>query len=75
MDKRAVESHAQLDAATSVTMRANCYLHGFITHQFGDASASALSLSVRARQFSGFVLLVGRLAGMAGTWAPVSRLC
>jgi hypothetical protein len=51
-----------LDAATRVTFLGDRVLHAWISHQFSGASGLALSLVARARQFSSFVLLVGRIA-------------
>jgi hypothetical protein len=51
-----------LDAATRVSFLGDRFLHAFITHQFSDSSELALGLVARARQFSSFVLLVGRIA-------------
>ena len=42
-------------------------------HSFGGASASSLSLSLRARQFSCFLVLIGRL-GPNGTFEPKDAL-
>lgn len=52
-----------LDAATSVTLRADRYLHGWLQQRFSDRPASRFALVARARQFSCFVLLVGRITG------------
>lgn len=51
-----------LDAATRVTFRGERVLHAWISHQFSGMSGLSLSLVARARQFSSFVLLVGRIA-------------
>jgi hypothetical protein len=51
-----------LDASTRVSFLGDRYLHAYIPHQFSGASGLALSLVARARQFSSFVLLVGRIA-------------
>ncbi|MCW5801810.1 MAG: hypothetical protein KIT31_05440 [Deltaproteobacteria bacterium] len=58
-----------LDAATRVAFLGERYLHAWISHQFSGESAPALSLSARARQFSSFILLVGRIAS-ADTFEP-----
>lgn len=52
-----------LNAATTVQMRARCHLHGFVAHQFGPGAHDQLQLCVRARQFSCYILLMGRLLG------------
>ncbi|MCC7537080.1 MAG: hypothetical protein IT379_12740 [Deltaproteobacteria bacterium] len=51
-----------LDAAVNVSFLGDRYLHAWIGHQFSGASGLALHLVARARQFSSFVLLVGRIA-------------
>lgn len=51
-----------LDAATRVTFHGDRVLHAWVNHQFSGSSGLALSLVARARQFSSFVLLVGRIA-------------
>lgn len=51
-----------LDAATRVTFHGERVLHAWISHQFSGSPELALSLVARARQFSSFVLLVGRIA-------------
>ncbi|MCC6997853.1 MAG: hypothetical protein IT370_24775 [Deltaproteobacteria bacterium] len=51
-----------LDASTRVSFMGDRYLHAYIPHQFSGTSGLALSLVARARQFSSFVLLVGRIA-------------
>ncbi len=51
-----------LDAATRVTFLGDRVLHAWISHQFSGMSGLSLSLVARARQFSSFVLLVGRIA-------------
>jgi hypothetical protein len=51
-----------LDASTRVAFFGERYLHAWISHQFSGQPAPALSLVARARQFSSFILLVGRIA-------------
>jgi hypothetical protein len=51
-----------LDASTRVSFGGERFLHAFIAHQFSGAAAPALELVARARQFSSFILLVGRIA-------------
>ena len=58
-----------LDAATRVTFLGDRYLHAWVSHQFGGRAGAAASLVARARQFSSFVLLVGRIAS-ADTFEP-----
>jgi len=59
-----------LDAATTVTFGGERYLHAYIGHRFGAYSEQqSLTLSVRARQFSCFMLFIGRL-GPNNTFQP-----
>ncbi|HRH00808.1 MAG TPA: hypothetical protein PLR99_31415, partial [Polyangiaceae bacterium] len=51
-----------LDASTRVSFLGERFLHAWISHQFSGQSGLALSLVARARQFSSFILLVGRIA-------------
>lgn len=51
-----------LDAATNVTFRGERFLHSWINHSFSGNSGLSLVLTARARQFSSFILLVGRVA-------------
>jgi hypothetical protein len=39
------------------------YVHGLMMHQFDESSGVKLTLNARARQFSCFLVLVGRIAG------------
>jgi hypothetical protein len=58
-----------LDASTRVSFLGDRFLHGFVSHQFSGSAGLALSLVARARQFSSFILLAGRIAG-ADTFEP-----
>lgn len=51
-----------LDASTRVSFLGDRFLHAWISHQFSGQDGVALSLVARARQFSSFILLVGRIA-------------
>jgi hypothetical protein len=51
-----------LDASTRVSFLGDRFLHAWISHQFSGQGSLALSLVARARQFSSFILLVGRIA-------------
>lgn len=51
-----------LDASTRVSFTGDRYLHAWITHRFSGQGALAANLVARARQFSSFILLVGRIA-------------
>lgn len=51
-----------LDASTRVSFLGERYLHGWVAHQFSGRTDLSLSLVARARQFSSFLLLVGRIS-------------
>ncbi len=51
-----------LDASTRVSFLGERYLHAWVAHQFSGRTDLALSLVARARQFSSFLLLVGRIS-------------
>lgn len=51
-----------ISAATNVVFGGDRFLHGWVNHQFGGNTGSTVSLVARARQFSSFILLVGRIA-------------
>jgi hypothetical protein len=51
-----------LDASTRVAFMGQRAIHGFIMHQFSGNIGQSLTLIARARQFSSFVILVGRIA-------------
>jgi len=53
-----------LDASTKVSFYGERFLHGVVNHQFSGATNSAFSLVARARQFSSFIVLVGRIASV-----------
>jgi hypothetical protein len=58
-----------INAATSIQMTGDRYLHGWINHRFAPAPTGSFTLSARARQFSSFLLIVGVMAG-ADKFAP-----
>ncbi len=58
-----------LDAATRVSFLGDRHLHAWVSHQFSGQGPIALHLVARARQFSSFILLVGRIAS-ADTFEP-----
>lgn len=58
-----------LDASTRVSFMGDRYVHGWINQQFSGNSGLRLNLIARARQFSSFILLVGRISG-ADTFDP-----
>jgi hypothetical protein len=53
-----------LDAATRVSFRGERYLHGWIGHRFSLQTGLSASLVARARQFSSFIVLVGRISAV-----------
>ncbi len=55
--------HFALNAAANVAFTGLAHVHGLIVHQFEGDSGVRLSLSARARQFSSFVVLIGRMSG------------
>lgn len=52
-----------INAATKVGFGGDRYLHAWVSHQFSGHSSTSLSLVARARQFSSFILVVGRIGG------------
>jgi hypothetical protein len=58
-----------LGASTQVSFQGERYLHAWVTHQFSGHFEHTLSLVARARQFSSFILLVGRITS-ADTFDP-----
>ncbi len=51
-----------LDASTRVSFGGERYLHAWVSHQFSGQAGPSLTLVARARQFSSYLLLVGRIA-------------
>jgi hypothetical protein len=51
-----------LDAATNVTFHGERFLHAYVAQKFSNDTGSSLNLVARARQFSSFILMVGRIA-------------
>jgi len=58
-----------INASTNVAFGGDRVVHAWITQQFEDSPRPALSLAVRARQFSCFLLLVGNI-GSASVFQP-----
>jgi hypothetical protein len=52
-----------IDASSKVAFTGQVFVHGLLMHEFEGESGLALSLNARARQFSCFLVLVGRIAG------------
>merc|ERR1719183_3218661 len=58
-----------LSASSSVSFGGDKYLHAWLSHKFSDQTSASLSLVSRARQFSSFIVLVGRVTS-ARTFDP-----
>eukprot|EP00930_Biecheleria_cincta_P046775 TRINITY_DN3230_c0_g1_i1.p1 TRINITY_DN3230_c0_g1~~TRINITY_DN3230_c0_g1_i1.p1 ORF type:complete len:947 (-),score=250.40 TRINITY_DN3230_c0_g1_i1:101-2941(-) len=58
-----------LSASTTVSFGGDRYLHAYLSHQFSSQSGSQLSLAAKARQFSSFLVIVGRVAS-ASSFEP-----
>mmetsp|Transcript_232 Transcript_232/g.438 ORF Transcript_232/g.438 Transcript_232/m.438 type:complete len:862 (-) Transcript_232:69-2654(-) len=52
-----------LDSATKVGFKGERYVHSWVHHQFSDSTSINLNLTARARQFSCFILMLGRITG------------
>ncbi|KAI8823110.1 uncharacterized protein EV422DRAFT_523423 [Fimicolochytrium jonesii] len=50
-----------LNAATKVQFAGKRHLHACLFHRFSDSPETNIALKARARQFSSFILLVGRI--------------
>jgi hypothetical protein len=62
-----------LGAASRVAFYGARHLHGGVLHKFANESDAKLQLTARARQFSSFVLLVGKIAS-ADTFEPTHAM-
>ena len=51
-----------LNASTTISFGGQVHLHAWLDHKFSGESASKLSLVSRARQFSSFMVLIGRVS-------------
>ena len=58
-----------INAATSVSFTGDRYLHAYIAQTFAGSRPPSLQLSARARQFSSFLMVIGRM-GSATTFEP-----
>ena len=52
-----------LNAACAVSLTGPKYLHGWMLHKFESAQDHRFKLAARARQFSAFILMVGKMGG------------
>ena len=50
-----------INAACNISFYGERYLHAWVGHEFSGQSGSSLNLVARARQFSSFIVLVGRI--------------
>mmetsp|Transcript_126991 Transcript_126991/g.179207 ORF Transcript_126991/g.179207 Transcript_126991/m.179207 type:complete len:1000 (+) Transcript_126991:70-3069(+) len=51
-----------LNASTTISFGGQVHLHAWLDHKFSGQSSSKLSLVSRARQFSSFMVLIGRVS-------------
>jgi hypothetical protein len=58
-----VPMHFSINASSSVSFTGEVHVHGLMMHEFEGNSGMKLMLNARARQFSCFLVLVGRIAG------------
>ncbi|CAJ1338042.1 unnamed protein product [Effrenium voratum] len=58
-----------LNASTKVAFDGNVHLHGWLSHRFSGQSGAEVFLASRARQFSSFLVLAGRITS-ATTFDP-----
>ena len=61
--------HFSLGGGEEVAFKGEVYLHGLVMHEFEGDKGMRVSLNARARQFSSFLVLVGRISG-AGLFDP-----
>ena len=62
-EKAKVPMYFPISQSTKVAFYGERHVHSWMAHSFSGAGPTGLSLLARARQFSCFVLLVGRIAG------------
>jgi hypothetical protein len=63
----------KINAATEVELGGERHVHCYLGHSFQGQAGEVLSLCARARQFSSFMLLVGKL-GSADTFEPAHAI-
>ena len=62
-DKDTPPIHVPLNASTTVLITGDRYLHGWLCHSFFGQNPPQYQLAARARQFSCFLVMVGKMAG------------
>ncbi len=62
-----------IDASTRVKLLGERHLHAWVAHRFSGSAELSLRLVARARQFSSFILLVGRIAS-ADSFEPKAAI-
>ncbi len=65
--------HFTIDASTRVKFLGERHLHAWVAHRFSGAAELSLQLVARARQFSSFILLAGRIAS-ADSFEPKAAI-
>merc|ERR1719502_101226 len=58
---RAHKMEFPLSASSTVSFGGDRHLHAYLSHKFSGQTGASLSLVSRARQFSSFIVLVGRI--------------
>ena len=56
-----VAMNFSINAATNISFFGERYLHAFVGHEFSSQAATKYNLVARARQFSCFIILLGRI--------------
>lgn len=52
-----------LDASSKVQFHGECMVHSMLRHEFNGKQVQSLNLHLRAKQFSSFLVLMGRISG------------
>ena len=68
-EEQSVPMTFQINAATNITFNGSRYLHAFVANKFGQQGDTPLKLVAHARQFSCFMILLGRI-GPGNTFQP-----
>ena len=61
--KATVPMKFAINAATNISFKGDRFLHGWVNHSFSGQTGQSLKLAARARQFSSFLVLVGKISG------------